>query len=119
MGNKEFNDVQDFIEGFTSARDYDLIWGIEFLYKDKIYRITRDPTGDEEELKRMFGQEKTAYIKFFQIPPEIYPMAPNLPEAIFIGIYDDVQDLLNNGKIDNIALEDIIANEETEILAID
>lgn len=46
-------------------------------------------------------------------------MAPNLPEAIFIGIYDDVQDLLNNGKIDNIALKDIIANEETEILAID
>lgn len=126
MANNEFKNIYEFIEGFSrnnSTPDnftYDgIIYGIEFEYKNKIYRITRDPIGIEESLKIKFGLEKTANIKFFEIPINQYPDAFIEDLNLFLGIYDDVNDLLENGKIGNIQLKDIIASENTNILAID
>ena len=71
MANKEFKSIDDFVEGFTRtghiSKDYKydgIIFGIDFLYHDNVYRITRDPIGLETELKNKFGKE-TANIKFF------------------------------------------------------
>ena len=126
MANKEFNNIDEFIEGFTRTGPtppnykYDgIIWGMEFQYRNKIYRITRDPIGLEDNLKEKFGNKKTAAIKFFEIPVEQYPNASVEDINLYIGIFDDVYDLLDNGKINGIPLRDIIANEQTEILAID
>ena len=126
MANKEFNNIEEFIEGFTRTGPtpekytYDgVIWGMEFQYKERIFRITRDPIGIEVKLKERFGQNKSAYIKLFEIPVSDYPNAPSDDLDKFIGIFDDVYDLLNNGKIDDIPLKEIIASEKTEILAID
>ena len=38
---------------------------------------------------------------------------------MYLGIFDDVNDLLDNGKIDGVSLRNIIASDKTEILAID
>ena len=59
------------------------------------------------------------YIQFFEIPKDEYPEAPSDDLDLYLGIFDDVYDLLNNGKIDDIPLKEIIASEKTEILAID
>ena len=126
MANKEFKNIEEFIEGFTRIGPtpnnfkYDgVIWGIEFKYCNKFYRITRDPIGIEEELKKKFGEEKNATIKFFEIPSSLYPNALISDLNLYLGIFADVYDLLDNGKIEGIPLKDIIANECTEILAID
>lgn len=126
MANKEFRNIDEFIEGFTregpTPKDFNydgVIWGMEFLYKNHIYRLTRDPIGLEKQLKAKFGNNKTAYIKLFEVPESQYPDAAVEDLNLFLGIYDDVYDLLDNGKIDNVPLRDIIASEETEILAID
>ena len=38
---------------------------------------------------------------------------------LYLGIFDEVNDLLDNGKINGFPLRNIIANDQTEILAID
>lgn len=125
MTNKEFKSIDDFVEGFTRtghiSKDYKydgIIFGIDFLYHDNVYRITRDPIGLETELKNKFGKE-TANIKFFKISNKKYPDVSETDLNSFLGIFEDVYDLLENGKIGEVSLKDIIANENTEILAID
>ncbi len=126
MANKEFNNIEEFIEGFTRTGrtpekyTYDgVIWGMEFQYKNRIFRITRDTVGHERELRIKFNKTDKAYIQFFEIPKDEYPEAPSDDLDLYLGIFDDVYDLLNNGKIDDIPLKEIIASEKTEILAID
>ena len=126
MANKEFNNIDEFIEGFTrngptpEIFKYDgIIFGIEFQYNDRIFRITRDTIGNEKELRKKFNKSDVAYIQFFEIPVEQYPDASVDNLNLYLGIFDDVYDLLDNGKIEGIPLRDIIASENAEILAID
>ena len=126
MANKEFNNIDEFIEGFTRTGPtpdnytYDgVIWGMEFQYNGRIFRITRDPIGIEDKLKEKFGKEKNAEIKLFEIPENEYPYAFGSDPDRYLGIFDDVYDLLDNGKIDGVPLRDIIASDKTVILAID
>ena len=126
MANKEFNNIDEFIEGFTRAGPtpnnfkYDgVIWGMDFQYGNKIYRITRDTVGNEKELRKRFNKSETAYIQFFEIPIAQYPDESVDDLNLYLGIFDDVNDLLDNGKINGTPLRNIIANENTEILAID
>ncbi len=79
ISNSEFKNIDDFIEGFTrigpTPEKYNyngVIYGIEFKYKNKIYRITRDPIEIEKNLKIKFGLKKIANIKFFEIPINQY-----------------------------------------------
>lgn len=126
MANKEFNNIEEFIEGFTRTGrtpenyTYDgVIWGMEFQYRNRIFRITRDTIGREKELRIKFNKTDKAYIQFFEIPKDEYPEAPSDDLNLYLGIFNDVYDLLNNGKIDDVPLKEIIASEQTEILAID
>lgn len=55
MANSEFKNTNDFIEGFTrlgrTPQNYNyngVIYGTEFKYKNKIYSITRDSIGIED-----------------------------------------------------------------------
>ena len=126
MANKEFNNIDEFIEGFTrngptpEIFKYDgIIFGIEFQYSNRIFRITRDTVGNEKELRKKFNKSDAAYIQFFEIPVEQYPDASVDNLNLYLGIFEDVYDLLDNGKIEGIPLRDIIASENAEILAID
>ena len=126
MANKEFNNIEEFIEGFTRIGKtpdnytYDgVIWGMDFSYNNRIFRITRDTVGNEKELRKKFNKSKKAYIQFHEIPSKQYPDETVDDLNMYFGIYDDVYDLLDNGKIDGVPLRDIIASENTEILAID
>ena len=126
MANNEFKRIEEFIDGFTRNGPtpenyiYDgTFWGIEFLYKNVYYRITRDIIGVERDewFKKKFGNIYN--IKFFIIPVEKYPDASEIPHENYIGTYKDVYDLIDNGKIDGIPLREILVSEETEILGMD
>ena len=126
MANKEFNNIDEFIEGFTRTGPtpenykYDgIIFGIEFLYQNKYYRITRDTTGNEKELRKKFNKSNDAFIQFFEVPAEQYPDASVDDLNLYLGIFNDVHDLLDNGKINGVPLRNVIASDEAEILAID
>ena len=126
MANKEFNNIEEFIEGFTRTGPtpenytYDgVIWGMEFQYKNRIFRITRDTVGHERELRIKFNKSDKAYIQLFEILEDEYPNAPSDDLDMYLGIFDGVYDLLENGYIDGVKLKEIIASDQTEILAID
>ena len=126
MANKEFNNIEEFIEGFTRTGPtpenytYDgVIWGMEFQYKNRIFRITRDTVGHERELRIKFNKSDKAYIQLFEILEDEYPNAPSDDLDMYLGIFDYVYDLLENGYIDGVKLKEIIASDQTEILAID
>ena len=126
MANKEFNNIEEFIEGFTrtgpTPENYTYdggIWGMEFQYKNRIFRITRDTVGHERELRIKFNKSDKAYIQLFEILEDEYPNAPSDDLDMYLGIFDDVYDLLENGYIDGVKLKEIIVSDQTEILAID
>src|SRR5574344_2133176 len=110
MANQEFNNIDEFINRFTNKVNGELIFGLEFLYKNKYYRITRDPTGFESILREKFHKTQKAFITFFEIPKNIYPNASGSNIDLYIGIYENVNDLLDNGTIDNIPLRNILVS---------
>lgn len=125
MANNEFSCIEAFVEGFTRTdnKNYNLydgmIFGIEFLYKDKYYRITRDPIGNESELVKYFKYSGLPNIKLFMIPNEQYPDAGVNDLSLFLGIFENIDELLETTVLDNRKLKDILVSEETTILAID
>lgn len=126
MANNEFNNIDQFIEGFTKSKHFEgesydgIINGIEFLYKGNYYRITKDPIGNEEELKRYFNNYKgEAKIKFMIFPKDTYSLANLIPISSYLGLYENVDDLINLGKIDGKTLKEILISEETEITGLE
>lgn len=73
----------------------------------------------KKKLERNLINRINLIFSFFEIPVETYPSMNEYNLNCHIGIYDDVDDLLDNGKIEGISLRNIIASNETEILAID
>ena len=126
MANNEFKRIEEFIDGFTRNGPtpenyiYDgTFWGIDFCFRDKYYRITRDTFYKEKELQKRFRKSENAEIQFFETPKDEYPNIPDIPDEMYLGIFEDVYDLIDNGKIDGIPLREILVSEETEILGMD
>lgn len=126
MANNEFKDIKQFIEGFTRNGHtpgnfyYDgVIYGMDFKYHNKIYRISRDSTGDEMQLRKKFNKDENAFIHFYELLNEKYPSEIAYSLNQYIGFYCNVDELLDEGKIDGKKLRDIIPSSETTILAID
>ena len=120
MANKEFKNIEEFIEGFTrngptpENYNYDgVIWGMEFQYKNRIFRVTRDIIGYEKEIRIKFNKSDKAHIQLFEISVNEYPNAAGKDLDMYLGIFDDVNDLLDNGKIDGVSLRNIIASDQT------
>ena len=91
---------------------------MEFQYKNRIFRVTRDTIGHEKNPSK-FNKSSKAYIQLFEIPASEYPNTDGNNLDMYLGIFDDVNDLLDNGKIDGVSLRNIIVSDQTEILAID
>ena len=126
MANNEFKTIDEFIKRFKTARfDYsagvDWICGIEFSYGKKKYRITKDQSGDDEFTKRLKEKfnKPNGFIEFYYWPISENPEVDDLTLDIYLGLYDNIDDLLNNGNIDGIPLREILVSEKTTILSID
>lgn len=127
MANNEFKTIDEFIERFKTNRfDYsagvEWICGIEFSYKNKKYRITKDQSGDDEftkKLKEKFNKPN-GFIEFYYWPPNSEdPEVDDLTLDIYLGLYDSIDDLLDNGNIDGIPLREILVSDKTTILSTD
>lgn len=126
MANNEFKDIEQFVEGFSRTGytpvDYyydGVIYGMDFEYRNKIYRISRDPTGDEKKLRLKFNKDEKSFIHFYELLEEKYPSEVAYSLDQYIGFYESIDELLNVGNIDGIPLKEIIPSSETKILAID
>ena len=127
MANNNFKCIEEFIDGFTKTDPKkkslydDCIYGLEFSYHGKAYRITRDQTADNATTKRVreiFGKPE-GYIEWIALPCEDhhgdYPLTPD----IYLGVFNDVEDLLDNGKIEGVPLREILVSSETFVFSVD
>lgn len=128
MANADFNNIEEFIDGFTKTDafakgPYDgIIWGMEFEYHGHFYRLTRDQSADDETAARIrekFAKPEGNYIEVYRLPCENHGGRYSLRPEIYIGLYDNVDDLLDHCVIDGKTLREIIPSEETRICSID
>lgn len=124
MSNNEFKDEElgKFIKRF-SGEDYtdDYFIGVEFKFRNGFYRVTRHETLGSEEtliLKKRFGKVIGKY-EVMKLPIDDYPGHYDADIDTFIGLYDTIDDLLENCKIDGVLFREIITSQETEFLGFD
>ena len=128
MANAEFNNIEEFIDGFTKTNAYapslydGIIWGMEFTYHGRFYRLTRDQSADDAtyaQIRKKFGKPDGYYIEVYRLPCEDHGGRYELTPDIYLGLYDDVNDLLDHCVIDGKTLREIITSEKTRICSID
>lgn len=128
MANATFNNIDEFIDGFTKTNPYaetlydGIIWGMEFAYNGHFYRLTRDRSADDATFKRIrerFNKPDGCYIEVYRLPCEDHGGRYELTPDIYLGLYDDVNDLLDHCFIDGKTLREIIPSEDTRICSID
>lgn len=106
--NKNGYTKDDFLNEYdwehTSLTPYETCVGLEFDYKNNHYRISRE-VGDAN---------KFYLIKVTFLDKENEINSPNYEYQI-LGIYDDIQSLLQTKKIDDKKLENVLFCELTEI----
>ena len=70
-----------------------------------------------KKLKEKFNKPN-GFIEFYYWPISEDPEVDDLTLDIFLGLYNSVDDLLDNGNIDGIPLREILVSEKTCILSI-
>ena len=117
MANATFNSIDEFIDGFTKTNPYaetlydGIIWEMEFTYNGHFYRLTRDRSPDAatfERIREKFNKPDGYYIEVYRLPCEDHGGRYELTPDIYLGLYDDVNDLLDHCVIDKKTLRDII-----------
>lgn len=128
MANATFKSIDEFIDGFTKTEPYaetlydGIIWGMEFTYCGRFYRLTRDRSADNDtfvKIRERFGKPDGYYIEVYRLPCEDHGGRYELTPDIYLGLYDDVDDLLDHCVIEGKALREIIPSEKTRICSID
>ena len=128
MANADFNNIEEFIDGFTKTDPYaetlydGIIWGMEFTYGGHFYRLTRDRSADNDtfaKIRERFGKPDGYYIEVYRLPCEDHGGRYELTPDIYLGLYDDVDDLLDHCVIEGKTLREIIPSEKARICSID
>ncbi len=118
MRLNEYNSLEDFIGEYSGIRSekYDVLYGLDFRYNGKLYRMTMDQMEPElirkqfeDKLNRKLGKYEVALVDS-SIKYEF-----NFAEYNFIGWYDDIYDLLENCFIEGRKFKEIIMSDETII----
>ena len=127
MANAYFNNISEFIDEFTKTDAYapnlygSIIWGMEFAFHGKFFRVTRDQSADDETyalICRKFHKQTMHYIEVYRLPREYYVPFNPTPD-VYLGLYDDVNDLLDHCIIDEKTHREIIPSEKTRITSLD
>ena len=128
MANDTFENIEEFIDGFTKKNPYEktlfdgIIWGMEFAYSGMFFRVTRDQSPDVETMsliRERFKKPDGHYIEVYRLPCENHGGKYKLTPEIYVGLYDDVDDLLDHCVIRGKTLREIIPSKETKIISID
>ncbi len=113
-----YNSLEDFIGEYSGIRSekYDIVYGIDFTYNGKLYRMTMDQM-EPDDVRKKFEEKLNKKLGKY----EVALVDPNgssdlkYDEYQFIGWYDDIYDLLENCYIEGRKFKDVIMDDYTEI----
>ena len=113
--NKNIDEIFPKDNGIRSDK-YDIVYGIDFRFNGKLYRMTMDQM-EPDELRSKFEEKLNKKLGKY----EVALVEPNgcsdfqFEEYQFIGWYDDIYDLLENCYIDGMKFKDVIMDDNTII----
>ena len=87
----------------------------QLFARESPYIARTPPIHDDGEKKGSIGY----YIEVYRLPCEDHGGRYELTPDIYLGLYDDVDDLLDHCVIDGKTLREIIPSEDTRICSID
>lgn len=113
-----YNSLEDFIGEYSGIRSgkYDTVYGIDFTYNGKLYRMTMDQM-EPDDVRKKFEEKLNKKLGKY----EVALVDPNgsgdfqYHNYQFIGWYDDIYDLLENCYIEGRKFKDVIMDDYTEI----
>ena len=116
-------ELSKFIKRFSGPFDVksESFIGVEFKFRANFYRITRVPTLDDEgtlSLRKKFNKKVGKY-EVMKLPIKKYPDHYEETLDIFIGIYDTIDDLLENFLIEGVVFKEVVTSSETVFLGFD
>ena len=113
-----YKSLEQFIGEYSGVRNekYDIVYGLDFRYKGKLYRMTMDQMESDSvrqefeiKLNKKLGKYEVALVD------EDYKSEFQFEEYHFLGWYDDVYDLLENCIIEGAKFKDVILDKNTII----
>lgn len=118
MRKNDYKSLDEFIGEYSGIRSdkYDIVYGIDFRFNGKLYRMTMDQM-EPDELRSKFEEKLNKKLGKY----EVALVEPNgcsdfqFEEYQFIGWYDDIYDLLENCYIDGMKFKDVIMDDNTII----
>lgn len=118
MRRNDYKSLEDFIGEYSGIRSdkYDIVYGLDFRYKGKLYRMTMDQM-EPENVRLIFENRKNKKLGKY----EVALVDSNLKTEFqyknyhFIGWYDDINDLLENCFIEGVKFKDAIMDDDTII----
>lgn len=118
MRKNDYNSLDEFIKEYCGIRSekYDVLYGLDFRYNGKLYRMTMDQM-EPDNIRKIFEKKLNKKLGKYEValvdPNSISDYQFN--EYQFIGWYDDIYDLLENCYIDGIKFKDVIMDDNTII----
>lgn len=118
MRKNDYNSLDEFIGEYCGIRSekYDILYGLDFRYNGKLYRMTMDQM-EPDNIRKIFEKKLNKKLGKYEValvdPNSISNYQFN--EYQFIGWYDDIYDLLENYYIDGIKFKDVIMDNNTII----
>lgn len=125
MSNNQYkdNELNRFIKEFSGK--FDLFEGslraVESQFNNRYFRVTRYQILNDietEMLKLKLGKKIGEY-EVLVLPIKTYPGHYKATVDLFVGIYDDINDLLENCVIDGVQFKDIVTSPKTTFLGTD
>ncbi len=104
MRKNEYKCLDDFINEYNGKYEIgdEFHIGIEFYYKDQLYRMCLEPGGDTYYLYKVLLTME----EYLKTGKDIYKV---------LGTYDSIESLLESTAIDNKKFKEIIMDDDTII----
>ena len=125
MSNNQYkdNEISRFIKEFSGKFDIfeGSLRGFEFQFNNQFFRVTRFQTLNDletEKVKKKFGKKIGEY-EVLSLPIKTYPGHYDANIDLFVGIYDDINDLMENCFIDGVQFKEIVTSADTVFLGTD
>ncbi len=123
MRVNEYKELKDFIYEYESGRsipvdnlDRQKFMGIEFKYNNVYYRMCREPLDENEKVTLADGRKGQYDVMILHCEKTGYPQSESCE---LIGLYADLDDVLENCLIQGRKFKAVIMDEQTEILGKD
>ena len=113
-----YDELDEFIHEFTCTDDEcgPCTWGMEFKYRNKFYRLCRQHIESQAETPNLLKKFNKKIGNYQLVEKKEQFSNGDSCHYEYIGIYDDVYDLLENAFIEGVNIKDLLLDKDNLII---